>query len=392
MELDLAAPVWKLLLGETLVESDLASMDERITGFFELLRNLEAESWADSGVRWCVRNGAGRLVCVSPLSDDASNVRSPPVHAPVHITPAVGEEPDGQSVLVEAVPRVAFEDREQYIAAAKHLRMHEFDQQVAAIRQGFLSVAPGYALPLFSWREIETKVCGENSIDLAVLKSIAVYDGEYRREGAKHPVIQRFWRAMETFSDAQRTAVVGFAWGRSRLPPSSSTSGISFNIDAAHGGDDFIPTSSTCDFRLHLPEYSSDHACRTKLLYAVQVPAWREAGPSMRTLEYGLGCLDEVVALPLPSHTAEGSDGVHYIELEPAPSRHSVVPTKDTPTTSAAYERESGSSESGSSGTGGTRSSYSSGGRRYVGGELVDESSSDSGSGSRGSEAYTDDY
>ena len=43
--------------------------------------------------------------------------------------------------------------------------------------------------------------------------------------------------------------MVGFAWGRSRLPAAAAATAISFNIDAAHGGDDFIPTSSTCDFR-----------------------------------------------------------------------------------------------------------------------------------------------
>lgn len=113
-------------------------------------------------------------------------------------------------------------------------------------------------------------MCGETSIDLALLKQIARYDGEYGRQGAQHPVIQRFWRVMEEFSPAERTAVIGFAWGRSRLPPAASTSGIVFNIDAADGGDEFIPTSSTCDFRLHLPKYvsSSSWPCRIYAMVA----------------------------------------------------------------------------------------------------------------------------
>ena len=47
----------------------------------------------------------------------------------------------------------------------------------------------------------------------------------------------------------ERAAVVGFAWGRSRLPAAAAAAAITFNIDASAGGDDFIPTSSTCDFR-----------------------------------------------------------------------------------------------------------------------------------------------
>ena len=40
------------------------------------------------------------------------------------------------------------------------------------------------------------------------LKSIAKYDGEYRRQGAKHPVIERFWRVMAELSETERAAVV----------------------------------------------------------------------------------------------------------------------------------------------------------------------------------------
>ena len=107
---------------------------------------------------------------------------------------------------------------------------------------------------LMGWRELEQRVCGEPRIDLELLKSITKYDGEYRRQGVAHPVIERFWKVMEGFSETERAAVVGFAWGRSRLPPAASLTAIAFNIDASHGGDDFVPTSSTCDFRLHLPQ------------------------------------------------------------------------------------------------------------------------------------------
>jgi hypothetical protein len=54
---------------------------------------------------------------------------------------------------------------------------------------------------LMGWRELEQRVCGEPRIDLEVLKSIAKYDGEYRRQGASHPVIAMFWRVMDGMTE-----------------------------------------------------------------------------------------------------------------------------------------------------------------------------------------------
>lgn len=145
------------------------------------------------------------------------------------------------------------------------------------------------------------------------LKTITKYDGEYRRQGAKHPVIERFWRVMAELSEKERAAVVGFSWGRSRLPPAASVSAIAFNIDAGEGGDDFIPTSSTCDFRLHLPQYTSDEALKSKLLYACSVPAQREAVEVQRSVDYGCGVEDEEVLEVQGTSASQG--GMHCMPI-----------------------------------------------------------------------------
>jgi hypothetical protein len=49
MELDLAAPIWKLLLGESLATYDLEAVDQRIVEFFAQLRAIEDED------AWTVR-------------------------------------------------------------------------------------------------------------------------------------------------------------------------------------------------------------------------------------------------------------------------------------------------------------------------------------------------
>lgn len=56
-------------------------------------------------------------------------------------------------------------------------RLHEFDNQVAAVRAGLARVVPVPLLSLFSGYELETMVCGSPDIPLELLKSVAVYKG-----------------------------------------------------------------------------------------------------------------------------------------------------------------------------------------------------------------------
>jgi hypothetical protein len=361
MELDLAPAVWKKILGETLTVDDLSNFDERIVQYLNNLVAMSEAEWDAALVRWRIRNAAGRIVVLSPAgSDEASNL-------------------------------VPFTQRDEYIAAALALRLGEFDEPIAQIKAGLGEVVPvRNGMGLMGWRELEQRVCGEPRIDLDLLKSITKYDGEYRRQGASHPVIAMFWRVMQGMSEQvckiemtqppawmlvisgchgtvpymptclatwltgdltlrlwqERAAVVGFAWGRSRLPAAAAATALSFNIDASHGGDDFIPTSSTCDFRfvhralrysciallisavvanhmcagavcrLHLPQYSCDEALKAKLLYACSVPSQRPAVEIQRSLEYGLGNEDEEVLHGTPDgHCSKPDSTAHYVPL-----------------------------------------------------------------------------
>lgn len=56
-------------------------------------------------------------------------------------------------------------------------RIHEFDEQVKAVKDGMSKVVPVPLLSLFSGYELETMVCGSPDIPLALLKSVATYKG-----------------------------------------------------------------------------------------------------------------------------------------------------------------------------------------------------------------------
>lgn len=55
--------------------------------------------------------------------------------------------------------------------------MHEFDEQIKAVRDGMSKVVPVPLLSLFSAYELETMVCGSPDIRLSLLKSVATYKG-----------------------------------------------------------------------------------------------------------------------------------------------------------------------------------------------------------------------
>ena len=55
------------------------------------------------------------------------------------------------------------------------LRLHEFDQAVAAVREGMARVVPVPLFSLFTGFELETMVCGSPEIPIHLLKSVATY-------------------------------------------------------------------------------------------------------------------------------------------------------------------------------------------------------------------------
>ena len=73
--------------------------------------------------------------------------------------------------------KITPENRHEYVRLALNYRLHEFDSQVMAVREGLSKVVPVPLLTLFSGSELETMVCGSPDIPLSLLKSVATYKG-----------------------------------------------------------------------------------------------------------------------------------------------------------------------------------------------------------------------
>lgn len=64
------------------------------------------------------------------------------------------------------------------------------------------------------WQFSFPQVCGSPDIPLHLLKSVATYKGVEPTS----PLIQWFWKVMESFSNTERSLFLRFVWGRTRLP------------------------------------------------------------------------------------------------------------------------------------------------------------------------------
>ena len=115
---------------------------------------------------------------------------------------------------------------------------------------------PLEALGLFSWRELQTMVCGRAfaAEDVKLLKKMTEYSGC----NASDQHIKWFWEVLEEdFNDHERELYLVFSWGRSRLPQTEAEFDKKHKLHSRSGGDNGFPMGHTCFFQSDLPRYSS---------------------------------------------------------------------------------------------------------------------------------------
>lgn len=151
---------------------------------------------------------------------------------------------------------------------------------MAAIRRGLDDVLPSQVLCLFTWQELEERVCGSRDIDIEMLKRHTEYAGI----DPHAPFVEYFWRALESFSPAQRRSFVKFAYGQEHLPSSDAEFDtfprirMMLKASRARGDPDHtLPHADTCFFNVELPAYSSEAKMRERLLTVVSVE-WGMSG------------------------------------------------------------------------------------------------------------------
>jgi len=155
--------------------------------------------------------------------------------------------------------------------------------QLQAIRRGMSTVVPVQLIHIWSWRDLQERVCRVPEVDIENLKRHTTY----KDCNVDNAHVQRFWRVMEDLTQKQRRSFMRFVWGRSSLPTVEKWQ-HNFVVQLLAGTDDGrLPVSHTCFFTLDLPTYSSIEICRAKLQYCITHCLAIDAdGAAARTLNW----------------------------------------------------------------------------------------------------------
>lgn len=157
----------------------------------------------------------------------------------------------------------------EYINLVMKTRFEESKEQMDAMREGVKLVFTPELLPVLSimdWEQVESRACGQKTIEVDKLKAITRYEGASENSA----IIKRFWRVFTSFDDDQRQMYLKFVWGRSRLPIDTSKLSDTHDICVSrHMKKDALPQAHTCFFSIDLPQYPTEKIMRSKLLTAI---------------------------------------------------------------------------------------------------------------------------
>jgi len=242
LELNLPSIFWKQLANIPLTISDLEAIDQMCVQVNLALVNIDKKGVTDAVFGdvieefFVTTNSAGKIV---PLKENG------------------------------AATRVTFTNRFEYVRLVEEYHLRESSLQIEAIRAGLATIVPIRLVNLFTWQELEQRVCGIPDVDLVLLKKVT----NYKTHKPESDLVKNFWKMLEQCTAEERQAFLRFTWGRSRMPLTieemNQQQNPRFILASAHKNTDLnLPESHTCFFQLDLPNYSTYEIMRERCLYA----------------------------------------------------------------------------------------------------------------------------
>ena len=323
--LDLPLLVWKRFLRQDVTVDDLADCDERFVRALQTIRTCDdAAAWAAlpastaAMLVGCCRSSTPANTSTSlppPAPPRGRGAWAPATQAPA---PVCGEEEgvlvwtvrSSCGIIFDLVPGggskpVAQEEREAFAAAALAWRLGEFDAALDAMRHGLGQNVPIQMLPLLTPQELMVRLCGEDEVDLEVLRGIV----RNKLDAADaESVMAWLWQTLEGFSNEERKQFLGFVWGRERLPRDTCGLQLEVRTQGAHG-DAHLPSSHTCFNALDIPRYSSQQVLEEKLRYAIAHCKAIDTDFAARTPLSDEPPADVTPISPTHQDSARGADG-----------------------------------------------------------------------------------
>ena len=168
------------------------------------------------------------------------------------------------AVLPDAT-EVTATNRLAFVTRCLHVRGHEFDKQVAAVRAGMAEVVPMTLMSLVSPNELNDMVCGNPDFEVARLKDAVRLEGY----SSSSDQIKWLWEVLEGFTAAEKSMFLRFCGGFTRLPHDLKRLPHRFEVHRVRGSGGSLPQSATCFFTLKLPQYTTLVDLRDKLKLAI---------------------------------------------------------------------------------------------------------------------------
>ncbi|KAI0446256.1 HECT-domain-containing protein [Xylaria telfairii] len=167
---------------------------------------------------------------------------------------------------------VTNENKKEYVDLMVKWRIEKrIAEQFQAFKDGFQELIPHDLINVFDERELELLIGGIAEIDVDDWKKHTDYRGYTEND----EVIQFFWQTIRSWDGEQKSRLLQFATGTSRIPVNGfkdlqgSDGPRRFTIEKA-GDVGNLPKAHTCFNRLDLPPYKSLEALQQKLTIAVE--------------------------------------------------------------------------------------------------------------------------
>ena len=142
----------------------------------------------------------------------------------------------------------------------------KFGAALRAFKEGFYSLVPRRTVEVFSFRELERMVNGEETVDIDALRREAIYAGNL---DASSSLVEWLWAILSSMPSGDRASFLRFVTGSSRMPLDGFDPPfqISADVDADPKA---LPTSHTCFNEIILPPYTSKGNLKERLFYALR--------------------------------------------------------------------------------------------------------------------------
>jgi E3 ubiquitin-protein ligase NEDD4 len=167
---------------------------------------------------------------------------------------------------------VTNDNKKEYVELMVKWRIEKrIEEQFHAFKEGFHELIPQDLINVFDERELELLIGGIAEIDVDDWKKHT----DYRGYTESDEVIQFFWQTVRSWDGEQKSRLLQFTTGTSRIPVNGfkdlqgSDGPRRFTIEKA-GELGNLPKAHTCFNRLDLPPYKTLEALQQKLTIAVE--------------------------------------------------------------------------------------------------------------------------